>query len=75
MSMKDVCSFPNIIVCVNVINSKEIVCLIIMKYITIYLKSKPSSNREILIEKNTYINSKNEEIQLVVLIRCYLYKQ
>jgi len=37
-------------VCVNVLNSKEIVCLIIMKYITIYLKSKLSSNREILIK-------------------------
>ena len=44
MSMEDVCSCPIISVCVNVINSLEIVCLIIMTYITIYLNSKPSSN-------------------------------
>jgi len=54
MSMEDVCSFHTS-VCVNVINYKEIVCLIIMQYITIYLKSKLSSNREILIKNCLYL--------------------
>jgi len=35
--MEDVCSCPNISRCVNVIKrDKEMVCLIIMKYITIF---------------------------------------
>ena len=42
-----------------------------MKYITIYLKSKPSSNWEILIEKIIDINSKNEEIQLSLSIKTW----
>ena len=54
--MEDVCSCPNISVCVNVINSLEIVCLIIMKYITIYFKSKLSSNGEILIKNRLYLS-------------------
>ena len=46
-------SCPNIIVYVDVINSfQEIVCLIIMKHITIYFKSKMSSNRDILLKKS-----------------------
>ena len=43
MSMEDVCK------------RDKFVCLIIMKYITIYLKSKPSSNREILIKNRLYL--------------------
>jgi len=46
MSMEDVCSCPTISVCVNV-----------YKYISIYLKSEPSSNREIhvLIKNRLYL--------------------
>ena len=56
-------------VCVNVLNSKEIVCLIIMKYITIYLKSKLSSNREILIKNRLYLRHRVNCVMEKLLLR------
>ena len=73
MSVEDVCSCPNISVCVNMINSKEIVCLIIMKYITIYLKSKPCSNREIFIKNRLYLHYRVYCVMGKLLLREVIY--
>jgi len=54
-SMEDVSSCSIINMCVSVINSLKIVCLIIIKHITIYFKSKMSSNREILVKNRLYL--------------------
>jgi len=53
--MEDVCSCPIIILCVSMIISQEIMCLIIIKYKTFYFKSKMSSNREILVKNRLYL--------------------
>jgi len=53
--MEDVCGCPIIMLCVSMFSSQEIMCLILIKYITIYFKSKMSSNREILVKNCLYL--------------------